>query len=89
LLGKKDIEEALRRLDNMTQEEARMAAAEVLAIACSTDDKVKDVDERVKSVDMKVESLKDMVEGVDDRLMQVDDKVGIVNDTVKQIACGA
>ena len=30
LLGRNDVEEALKRLDNLTQEEAKMATAEVL-----------------------------------------------------------
>ena len=46
LLGRKDVEDALRRLDKLTQEEARMAAAESLTIARGIDDKVKDVDDK-------------------------------------------
>jgi len=41
LVGKNDIEDALKRLDNLTQEEARMAMAEVLKITHSVDDKAK------------------------------------------------
>jgi hypothetical protein len=33
LIGKKDIEDALKRLDKLTQEEARMAAAENLRLS--------------------------------------------------------
>jgi hypothetical protein len=40
LVGLKSVEDALRRLDNLTQEEARMAAAEVLAITRSIGYKV-------------------------------------------------
>jgi 3-dehydroquinate synthetase len=40
LLGKNDIEDALKRLDTLTQEEARMAIAEVLKVAQRVDDKV-------------------------------------------------
>jgi hypothetical protein len=39
-LGKSDIEDALKRLDILTQEEARMATAEVLKVTHSVDDKV-------------------------------------------------
>jgi hypothetical protein len=40
LLGKNDIEDALKRLDTLTQEEARMATAEVLKIAQRVDNNV-------------------------------------------------
>ena len=38
LLGKNDIEDALKRLDTLTQEEARMAIAEVLKVTHVIDD---------------------------------------------------
>ena len=41
LLGKNDIEDALKRLDTLTQEEARMATAEVLKVTHRVDDNVK------------------------------------------------
>ncbi|KAH9989691.1 hypothetical protein BJV74DRAFT_885148 [Russula compacta] len=41
LLGKNDIEDTLKRLDTLTQEEARMATAEVLKVTHNVDDKVK------------------------------------------------
>jgi hypothetical protein len=41
LIGRNDIEGALKRLDKLTQEEARMATAEVLKVTHSIDDKVK------------------------------------------------
>ena len=40
LLGKSDIDDALKRLDTLTQEEARMATAEVLMVAHRVEDKV-------------------------------------------------
>jgi len=40
LLGKNDIESALKRLDTLTQEEARMATVEVLKMMRGVDDKV-------------------------------------------------
>lgn len=41
LIGKNDIEDALKRLDQLTQEEARMAIVEVLKVAQRVDDNVK------------------------------------------------
>jgi hypothetical protein len=43
LLGKNDIESALKRLDTLTQEEARMATVEVLKMMRGVDNKVNDV----------------------------------------------
>lgn len=40
LLGRNDIEDALKRLDTLTMEEARMATAETLNITHKVDDKV-------------------------------------------------
>jgi hypothetical protein len=41
ILGKSDIEDALKRLDMLTQEEARMAIAEVLKVTHMMDDKIR------------------------------------------------
>ena len=78
LAGMKEVEAALRRLDQLTQEEARMAAAEALTITRGIDDNVKDVNETVHNVDMKVEGVDCKVRGVDDRVKSVELKVGSV-----------
>jgi hypothetical protein len=41
LLGKNDIEDALKRLDTLTHEEARMAIAEVLKVTHMMDDNIR------------------------------------------------
>ena len=71
LFGRKDVEDALQRLDKLTQEESRMAAAEALTIARGIDDNVKDVYGRVKSVGMKIEGMDDKVQGVDHKVGSV------------------
>ena len=43
LAGRKDIEDALRRLDRLTQEEALMAAAQILNLTHTVDNKVTSV----------------------------------------------
>jgi archaellum component FlaC len=92
LFGMKDVEDALQRLDNLTQEEARMAAAETLTITRGIDDKVnvvderlEGVDERVQSVDVKVEGIDGKVQGVDDKVQGVDDKVQGVDSKVQDV----
>ena len=41
LLGRNDVEDALKRLDELTQEEAKMATAEVLNITSGMDSNIK------------------------------------------------
>ena len=55
LAGMADLEDALKKLDKLTQEEARMANAEILRIANSIRDEVKIVDGKVEEVGDKVQ----------------------------------
>ena len=74
LIGRNDMEDALRRLDKLTQEEARMAVAENLKATHT-------VDERVRGVVNTVVAIDNRVAGVDNRVAGVDGKVeGIAND---------
>ena len=41
LLGRNDVEDALKRLDKLTQEETKIVTAEVLKITCSMDNNMK------------------------------------------------
>ena len=78
LVGRKDIEDALKRLDKLTQEEARMAAAEVLRLTHSVEDKVKVVDDKVTGVGNKMKDVDDKIKDVDDKMKDMDNKMGIV-----------
>ena len=73
LLGKNDIEDALKKLDTLTLEEARMAIAETLKVTNRVDDKVDKMDNKVDKVD-------DTVHMVDDTVNRVDDKVTVLID---------
>ncbi len=55
LVGRKDMEDALMRLDKLTQEEARMAAAQILNLTHSVDNKVMSVGNKLKDVDDKMD----------------------------------
>ena len=85
LLGMKDVEDALQRLDQLTQEEARMAAAESLTITRGIDEKVKVVDEKLEGVDERVQSIDVKVEGIDDKMLSVDGKVQGVDSKVQVV----
>ena len=99
LIGKSDVEDALKKLDKLTQEEARMAIAEnlkathavdervrgVANAVTATDNRVAGVDDRVAGVDDRVARVDKRVAGVDDRVANVGDKVDIVNDKVASV----
>jgi len=72
-----DIEDALKRLDFLTQEEAQMAAAQVLNATHTVDDtgRVRGVADIVLSVDNRVAGVSDQVQGIGVQVQGVDDKV--------------
>jgi hypothetical protein len=78
LAGRTDIEDAMKRLDKLTQEEARMAIAQNLKATYT-------VDERVKGAVDKVLDVGAQVKGVDARVLEVDARVASVGDGVKAI----
>jgi archaellum component FlaC len=92
LLGKNDVEDALKKLDTLTTEEARMAIAETLKVTNRVDDKVDKVldkvDDKVDRVDDKVSRVDDKVDKVDDKVDRVDDKVDKVDDKVMVLIDG-
>ena len=99
LIGKTEMEDALKRLDKLTQEEARMAAAENLKATYAVDERVKGVadavvaiDSRMAGVDDRVASVgdhvADVVAGVSNQVSSVDDRVAGVNDRVIEVITG-
>ncbi|KAF8274642.1 hypothetical protein EI94DRAFT_1712774 [Lactarius quietus] len=92
LAGMADLEDALKKLDRLTQEEARMALAEVLRITHSVRDEVKVVDGKVenvggKVVDMggKVADMGDKVEDVGKKVEDMGGKVADMGDKVEDV----
>jgi hypothetical protein len=66
-----DIEDALKRLDRLTQEEARMAAAQVLNVA--------------NTVDYRVQGVADNILGVNNRVARIDDRVANISNRLKEV----
>ena len=66
--GMTDLEDALKKLDRLTQEEARMANAEVLRLAHSIRDGVEIVDGKVEEVGEKVQVVIDGTRTLSSRL---------------------
>jgi hypothetical protein len=92
LIGRTDVDDALKKLAKLTDEEARMAIAQNLKATHNVDERVKGVattlvavDNRVAGVDDRVAKVDDRVAGVDSRVARVDDKVASVEDTVKMV----
>jgi archaellum component FlaC len=97
------LEDALKRLDKLTQEEARMAVAQNLKSTHTVDERVKGVantvvainnrvacvDDRVARVDDTVARVDDNVKGIDARVAIVDDSVKVVDDKVAEVIHGA
>jgi len=75
LVGRTDIEDALGRLDRLTQDEVGMAAAQGLKAT-------HEVDNRAQAIDDKVQGVDDKVQGVDDKMRDVSDKVDLIIDGV-------
>jgi hypothetical protein len=71
VMGRTDVEDGLKRLDKLTQEEALMATAQVLKVTHTVDERVRGVADRVVDVD-------DRVAGVDERVRTVQDNVAVV-----------
>src|SRR6267154_463073 len=82
LVGRTELEDALKRLDKLTQEEARMAAAQNLKATHTVDERVKGVVDTVEAIDNKVADVDDRVAGVSDQVAGVDDRVAGVSDQV-------
>jgi hypothetical protein len=61
LIGRTDVEDALKRLDRLTHEEARMAIAENLRATHAVDERVKGVTEQLLAVDDRVANVSDRV----------------------------
>ena len=99
LFGRTEMEDALKKLDKLTQEEARMAAAENLKATYTVDkrvqevadtvvathDRVVGVDDRVAGVGGQVAVVSNQVASIDDRVAGIDDRVVTVDDRVKVV----
>ena len=92
LVGRTDLEDALKRLENLTNEEVRMVTAQVLKATDTVGDRVRvvesnvrDVDNKVAGVDERVAGVDKRVTGVDDRMAGVGERVACVDENVKAI----
>jgi len=79
IVGRKDIEDALQRLEKVTVDEDRMAAAEALkaihGVGNQVGDKVHGVHDTLKVVEDRMRGVEGMLQGVGNMLQGVDDRV--------------
>jgi hypothetical protein len=84
LAGRIDAEDALQRLEKVTVEEARMAAAEALKATHGVGNKVGDgvrgIHDAGKAVENKVRDVEGMIQGVGNMLQGVDGRVKGIGD---------
>ncbi|KAF8476284.1 hypothetical protein DFH94DRAFT_683701 [Russula ochroleuca] len=89
LIGRTDMDDALKRLDKLTQEEARMVVAQNLKATHAVDERVANmavaIDTRVASVDNRVACVDDRVARVDDRVAHVDNNVASIDAKVTSV----
>ena len=77
--GNTDIEDSVQRLDNLTQEEALMASAELLKVTHGVDGKVEDVHGEVQDIGNKVQNVDNRVQGVGSVVKDISSEVREVN----------
>jgi hypothetical protein len=83
LVGSTDVEDALQRLEVVTPEEARMAAAESLKAIHGVGTNVQDA---LKAIEDRLRGMEGILQGVDDRLQGVDDKGKNIGDNAINVA---
>ena len=71
LIGRTDIEDALKRLDKLTQEEAWMGIAQNLKATHTVGESVREVMDKVVVMDNRVAGVDDRVRVVDNRVAEV------------------
>jgi hypothetical protein len=89
LLGNTKMEDALKRLDKLTQEEARMASAQNLEMTHTVDWRVRGVVDTVVAIEDRVAIVNDEVANVNDRVATVDERVKTVDNNLMQVIAGA
>jgi methyl-accepting chemotaxis protein len=79
LAGNTEIEDSVQRLDKLTQEEARMASAELLKVTHGVNGKVDDVHGEVQDIGNKVQNVDNRVQGIGSVVKDISSEVREVN----------
>ena len=81
-MGDTDVEDGLKRLDKLTQEEALMASAELLKMTDKLGNQVMGVDDRVRGVDSRVQEVGEDVHDVGDKVRAADDRAQCIGSEI-------
>ena len=75
VVGRTDVEDALQRLEEVTMEEARVAAAEALkaihGVGTKVSDTLKAMEDRMRGMEGMLQDVGDKLKGVDDRVRDI------------------
>ena len=85
VIGRTELEDALKRLDKLTHEEAWMGIAQNLKATHAVGENVRRVVDKVVAIDNKVATVDDRVAAVDDNVAAVGDRVASVDDRVRVV----
>ena len=88
LIGRTEIEDALKRLDKLTHEEVRMATAQNLKVTHTVDKSVREVVDTVIAMDDRIASVDNTVKGVDAKVVNVGDNVKVVDNKITEVISG-
>ncbi|KAH9955010.1 hypothetical protein BC827DRAFT_1386558 [Russula dissimulans] len=83
LRGKKDVEDALEKLDVLTKEEISMTVARNLQVAHDVDENVTAIKETIYTMDGNLTAIKDVIGGVDSKVKQTEALTEVINANVK------
>ncbi|KAN0136205.1 Ankyrin repeat-containing domain protein [Lactarius tabidus] len=84
IAGITKLEDGLKKLDKMTNEEVRMANAESLRLSHNIDKKVEVVDEKVQGVGGQVKGVDEKVQGVNENVLSVHENVKAVANIIAE-----
>jgi hypothetical protein len=88
LLGKTEVEDALQRLDMLTQEENLMTVARTFEATHHVDNKVTVIEEVLQQVDGNVRATQELTHHVDDNMMEIQELTYDVHADVEMIVEG-
>jgi hypothetical protein len=80
LVGRTEVEDALKRLDMLTKEETGMTVARNLAVTHVVDGNVKVVEQVTRGIVENVKVVEDVTRGIDDNVKVVEDTVRAIKD---------
>ncbi|KAH9955015.1 hypothetical protein BC827DRAFT_1239450, partial [Russula dissimulans] len=83
LVGKKDVEDALEKLDVLTKEEISMTVARNLQVTHDVDENVVAIKETIYTMDGNLMAIRDVIGGVDRDVKQTEALTEVINANVK------